>query len=59
MSDGDGMWSRSAATPGRSVVAHEHVGVYGAWLQDDRLVTVVKSRGPYTGWFDLPGGSPE
>jgi 8-oxo-dGTP pyrophosphatase MutT (NUDIX family) len=36
-----------------------HVGVYGAWLQDGRLVTVEKARGPYTGWFDLPGGSPE
>lgn len=36
-----------------------HYGVYGAWLQDGRLVTVRKSRGPYTGWLDLPGGSPE
>ena len=33
--------------------------VYGAWLQDDRQVTVGKSRGPHTGRFDLPGGSPE
>lgn len=33
--------------------------MYGAWLQDRRLVTVQKSRGPYTGWLDLPGGSPE
>lgn len=40
-------------------MVHEHVGVYGAWLQDDRLVTVEKARGPYTGWLDLPGGSPE
>jgi 8-oxo-dGTP pyrophosphatase MutT (NUDIX family) len=37
----------------------DHFGVYGAWLQDGRLVTVEKARGPYTGWFDLPGGSPE
>ncbi|MCJ1713235.1 NUDIX domain-containing protein [Curtobacterium sp. VKM Ac-2922] len=36
-----------------------HSGVYGAWLQDGRLVTVEKARGPYTGWLDLPGGSPE
>ncbi|WP_058724910.1 NUDIX domain-containing protein [Curtobacterium luteum] len=41
------------------MAAHEHVGVYGAWLQDGRLVTVEKSRGPYTGWLDLPGGTPE
>ncbi|MFS0729629.1 NUDIX domain-containing protein [Curtobacterium sp. 1P10AnD] len=33
--------------------------MYGAWLQDGRLVTVEKSRGPYTRWLDLPGGSPE
>ncbi|WP_369407404.1 NUDIX domain-containing protein [Schumannella soli] len=36
----------------------EHFGVYGAWLQDGRLVTVEKARGPYTGWLDLPGGTP-
>lgn len=40
-------------------VRHEHRGVYGAWLQDARLVTVRKARCPYTGWLDLPGGSPE
>ncbi|GAB3409201.1 hypothetical protein GCM10027515_27480 [Schumannella luteola] len=38
---------------------HEHFGVYGAWLQDGRLVTIEKVRGPYTGWLDLPGGAPE
>lgn len=41
------------------MAAHEHSGVYGAWLQDGRLVTVEKARGPYTGWLDLPGGTPE
>jgi hypothetical protein len=28
------------------VALHEHSGVYGAWLQDGRLVTVEKARGP-------------
>ncbi|SBN62574.1 NUDIX domain-containing protein [Curtobacterium sp. 9128] len=41
------------------MIRHEHFGVYGAWLQDGLLVTVEKSRGPYTGWIDLPGGAPE
>lgn len=41
------------------MAVHEHFGVYGAWLQHGRLVTVEKARGPYTGWLDLPGGSPE
>lgn len=36
-----------------------HYGIYGAWLQNERLVTVRKSRGPYLGMLDLPGGSPE
>lgn len=45
----------SASPPG----PHLHTGVYGAWLQHGRLVTVEKARGPYTGWLDLPGGAPE
>lgn len=45
--------------PSPSAATDEHVGVYGAWVQDGKLVTVEKARGPYTGWFDLPGGSPE
>jgi ADP-ribose pyrophosphatase YjhB (NUDIX family) len=37
----------------------EHDGVYGLWREDDLLVTVRKTRGPYTGLLDLPGGTPE
>lgn len=43
----------------RADVTVEHFGIYGAWLQFGRLVTVRKSRGPYAGWLDLPGGTPE
>jgi ADP-ribose pyrophosphatase YjhB (NUDIX family) len=37
----------------------DHLGVYGIWRQDGRLVLVRKTRGPYEGLLDLPGGSPE
>ena len=37
----------------------EHFGVYGVHVDADRLLTVRKSRGPYTGLLDLPGGTPE
>ncbi|MFF5790802.1 NUDIX domain-containing protein [Paeniglutamicibacter sp. NPDC012692] len=36
-----------------------HFGVYGLWKQDGQVVLVRKSRGPYSGLLDLPGGSPE
>lgn len=36
-----------------------HFGVYGLWKQDDQFVLIRKSRGPYSGLLDLPGGSPE
>lgn len=37
----------------------EHLGIYGLWRHEGRLVLVRKTRGPYTGLLDLPGGSPE
>ncbi|WP_084678691.1 NUDIX domain-containing protein [Actinopolymorpha alba] len=36
-----------------------HFGVYGLLWQGNHVVTVLKSRGPYKGLLDLPGGSPE
>lgn len=36
-----------------------HFGVYGLWRDDGKVVLVRKTRGPYTGLLDLPGGSPE
>ncbi len=35
-----------------------HYGIYGYVIETGRLLLVQKSRGPYTGMFDLPGGAP-
>jgi ADP-ribose pyrophosphatase YjhB (NUDIX family) len=39
----------------------EHFGVYGLVFNTDnsKILLVKKTRGPYTGLFDLPGGTPE
>lgn len=36
-----------------------HRGVYGVCVRDGAVLAIRKSRGPYTGHFDLPGGTPE
>ncbi len=33
-----------------------HIGVYGVLLDTNRILLVTKSRGPYSGKLDLPGG---
>jgi 8-oxo-dGTP diphosphatase len=40
---------------------HSHFGVYGIILNLDqkKILLIIKSRGPYTGRYDLPGGSIE
>jgi len=35
------------------------VGVYGLLIEKDRLLMIKKSRGPYKGRYDLPGGKIE
>lgn len=35
-----------------------HVGIYGVVRLDDKILVVRKSRGPYKGLYDLPGGRP-
>ncbi len=38
----------------------QHRGIYGIWIgADGRVPLIRKSRGPYTGLLDLPGGTPE
>jgi 8-oxo-dGTP diphosphatase len=38
---------------------HSHFGIYAAIRQQGNILLIRKARGPYTGMFDLPGGSPE
>lgn len=38
---------------------HSHFGVYGVVRKDGLLLVIKKARGPYTGMWALPGGSPE
>ena len=35
-----------------------HFGVYGLLKRKEEILVVRKSKGPYKGLFDLPGGSP-
>ncbi|MDR3646873.1 MAG: NUDIX domain-containing protein [Candidatus Babeliales bacterium] len=37
----------------------QHFGVYGIILKDNNILLIKKSRGPYKGKLDLPGGRPE
>ena len=43
----------------REDVTRDHLGVYGVIKQDNKILLIKKARGPYTGLYDLPGGSPE
>lgn len=36
----------------------KHIGIYGVLLKDAALLLVKKTRGPYKGKYDLPGGAP-
>ncbi len=40
-------------------VRHRHTGAYAVVVHDGRVLLVAKSRGPYTGSWDLPGGGIE
>ena len=40
-------------------VTKTHFGVYGIIRRGDKILLIKKTRGPYTGMFDLPGGSQE
>jgi len=41
------------------LVTRTHTGVYGIIRRDDKILLIKKTRGPYTGLYDLPGGGPE
>ena len=36
-----------------------HFGLYGVCIREGRILCIRKTRGPYRGRFDLPGGTPE
>ena len=40
-------------------ITKAHFGVYGAVIQNGKILLIKKARGPYTGLYDLPGGSQE
>ncbi len=35
---------------------YSHVGVYGVYIKNNSVLLIKKSRGPYKGMYDLPGG---
>lgn len=37
----------------------QHFGIYGVCVKEGRLLCILKTRGPYQGRYDLPGGSQE
>lgn len=45
--------------PTNSDVTKTHFGVYGSVIENGKILLIKKARGPYTGLYDLPGGSPE
>jgi len=40
-------------------VTRSHKGVYGIIRKGNEILVIRKARGPYTGLYDLPGGTPE
>ncbi len=40
-------------------ITKTYFGVYGSIIRGEQILVIKKARGPYTGLFDLPGGSPE
>lgn len=41
-----------------SVQKHLHIGIYGLIQKGNDILVIRKSRGPYKGLLDLPGGRP-
>lgn len=40
-------------------ITKTHFGVYGCIIENGKILLIKKARGPYTGLYDLPGGSQE
>lgn len=41
------------------LITKTHFGVYGRIVKNGKILLIKKARGPYTGLYDLPGGSQE
>ncbi len=42
-----------------NALPYSHVGVYGIYIKNNAVLMIRKSRGPYEGMYDLPGGRME
>ena len=42
-----------------SPMKNKHIGIYGICKKNNKILFIKKSRGPYKGTFDLPGGGIE
>lgn len=40
-------------------ITRHHKGIYAYIEKNEQVLLVLKNRGPYTGLYDLPGGSPK
>lgn len=40
-------------------ITRTHKGIYGYIEKNNQVLLIIKKRGPYTGMYDLPGGSSE
>lgn len=49
----------SAILMRNSKITKTHFGVYGSIIKNGKILLIKKARGPYTGMYDLPGGSQE
>ena len=36
---------------------HQHIGCYGLFIKNEKILLIKKKTGPYDGLLDLPGGS--
>jgi 8-oxo-dGTP diphosphatase len=43
----------------KTSIPYSHIGVYGIYIKNNTVLLIKKSRGPYTGMYDLPGGKIE
>jgi 8-oxo-dGTP diphosphatase len=50
-------WQKTMKTP--TIIKKFHFGIYALIVKGTNIMLITKSRGPYKGKLDLPGGTPE